>query len=198
MLLAASKDAALGDIINSAALVVPESSGIFWASQQLGTPLKAFVPGIDLFLSLCDLARDTGRTVFLLGAKPGIAEQAAGKLWAMFPGLRIVGTHHGYFASLSDEQGAIDRIKATKPDFLFVAMNVPRQEKWIRLHLNELQASVIMGIGGSFDVISGGLKRAPQWMRDLGLEWLFRTAQQPWRLKRIIHLPVFAWKILRS
>src|SRR5262245_53321652 len=97
MLLAAQKDKELADILNTADLVVPESSGVFWASQQVGTPLDTFVPGIDLFQAMCGLARDMQRSIFLLGAQPGVAEKAAVTLAAKFPGLRVAGTHHGYF-----------------------------------------------------------------------------------------------------
>ena len=90
------------------------------------------------------------------------------------------------------------QIHEAAPDFLFVALNVPEQEKWIHRNLEALGIPVVMGVGGSFDVISGRMRRAPAWVRELGLEWVFRTLQEPWRLKRIVHLPVFVWKILTA
>jgi N-acetylglucosaminyldiphosphoundecaprenol N-acetyl-beta-D-mannosaminyltransferase len=197
MLLAAQKDEGLRDIIQEAGLVIPESSGIRWASEQCGTPLEEFVPGIDLFQGMCKLARDMGRSVYLLGGRPGVAEQAAAALTARFPGLQIAGTQHGYFPA-GEEPGVVARIRETAPGLLFVGFNVPEQEKWIHRNVEALAVPVVMGVGGSFDVLSGRLRRAPLWMRELGLEWLFRTLQEPWRMKRIIHLPVFVWKVLSA
>jgi N-acetylglucosaminyldiphosphoundecaprenol N-acetyl-beta-D-mannosaminyltransferase len=198
MLLAAAKDKDLKSILDNAALVVPESSGVFWACEQVGTPLDEFVPGIDLFQEYCRLACALQKSVFLLGAQPGVAEKAAVTLASRFPGLRIAGTHHGYFRRPEDHVSVIAQIREAAPDFLFVALNVPGQEKWIQRHRTALQVPVIMGVGGSFDVLSGKLRRAPAWMRDLGMEWLYRLIQEPWRWKRMIHLPVFVWKILTA
>ena len=194
MLLDAEKDAELRVILDRAALVVPESSGIYWASKRLGQPLVEFVPGIDFMLALCALAAETRRPVYLLGAKPGVAEAAARMLQARFPGLSIIGTHHGYF-STAETPAVVERIRAAAPSFLFIAMSVPGQEKWIARHLAALHVPVVMGVGGSFDVLCGRLNRAPQWMRGLGIEWLYRLLQEPWRWRRIARLPVFAWKI---
>ena len=198
MLMDARLDQELTEVINAADMVVPESSGIRWASQQLGTPLDVFLPGIDLFLGMCRMANEDGLSVFLLGAEPGVADKAAVSLRGNFPELHIAGTHHGYFASPQEEAAVVEIIRALCPDMLFVAMSVPKQEKWIRSHLDELNVPVVMGVGGSFDVISGRLRRAPLWMREFGLEWLFRTLQQPWRINRLLRLPLFVWKILRS
>ena len=197
MLLAAEKDSSLAEILGHADLVVPESSGVRWASEQVGTPLEEIVPGIDLLRACCRVARDAQRSIFLLGARPGVAEKAAVTLCAQVPGLRVAGTHPGYFTA-GEETGVVAQIRETAPGFLFVGMSVPVQEKWIHRNLEALGVPVVMGVGGSFDVLSGRLRRAPAWMRELGLEWLFRTLQEPWRLKRIIHLPVFVWKILFS
>jgi N-acetylglucosaminyldiphosphoundecaprenol N-acetyl-beta-D-mannosaminyltransferase len=195
MLLAAQKDEELAEIIEEAALVVPESSGIKWASEQSGTPLDEFVPGIDLFLGMCKLARDLNQSIYLLGGRPGVAEKAAAALGAKIPGLRIAGTHHGYFPA-GEDPGVVAQIRDTAPGLLFVGMSVPHQEKWIHRNLEALGVPAVMGVGGSFDVFSGRLRRAPAWMRELGFEWLFRTLQEPWRFKRIVHLPVFVYKIL--
>jgi N-acetylglucosaminyldiphosphoundecaprenol N-acetyl-beta-D-mannosaminyltransferase len=198
MILASLKDEELAAVMEDAELVVPESSGIAWAANQCGTPLEQIVPGIDLFQAMCRVARDTQKSIFLLGAEPGVAEKAAVTLAARYPGLRIAGTHHGYFRRQEDETAVIAQIRESAADFVFVGMSVPHQEKWIRRNLKAMGAPVVMGIGGSFDVLSGRLRRAPQWLRDLGMEWVFRTAQQPWRIKRIVHLPLFVLKILTS
>jgi N-acetylglucosaminyldiphosphoundecaprenol N-acetyl-beta-D-mannosaminyltransferase len=195
MLLETQEDPLLAEVFQHASLVVPESAGVVWASQQLGTPLDMIVPGIDLLDALCKLARDQNKSIFLLGAEPNVAEAAAVTLSARYAGLRIIGTQHGYF-SRTEETAIVARIHELAPDFLFVGMNVPQQERWIYRHLQALNVPVVMGVGGSFDVLSGRLRRAPHWMRELGLEWLFRTLQEPKRLSRIARLPVFVWKVL--
>lgn len=197
MLLAAERDDELRELIESAALVIPESWGLYWASRHLRRPLPRFTPGIDLMTALCAQARDTGRSVFLLGAEPGAAERSAERLVALFPGLRIAGCRHGYF-SRGEEAQVLSEIRSARPTYLFVGMSVPAQEKWIARRLAELQTPVVMGVGGSFDVLSGRLRRAPRWMRRLGIEWMFRLAQEPWRWRRIAQLPVFMGKILRE
>jgi N-acetylglucosaminyldiphosphoundecaprenol N-acetyl-beta-D-mannosaminyltransferase len=198
MLLEAAKDRELARVFEIAALVIAESSGVAWGAWQSGTPLAEFVPGIDLFQQFCKIAGETGKSVFLLGAAPGVAEAAANRLSTINPGLRVAGTHHGFFRRAEEELAVIAQIRESAPDFLFVALNVPHQEKWIARNLEALGVPVVMGVGGSFDVVSGRLRRAPAWMRDMGLEWLFRTLQQPWRIKRVMHLPRFAFKILTA
>lgn len=197
MLLDAEKDADLRTILDSAALVVPESSGIYWASKRLGQPLTEFIPGIDFMLALCGIAAETENPIYLLGAKPGVAEVAAQALQTRFPGLRVAGIQHGYF-SPTETAAVVERVRASAPAFLFVAMSVPGQEKWIARHLAALNVPVVMGVGGSFDVLSGRLNRAPQWMRRSGIEWAYRLFQEPWRWRRIARLPVFAARVLWS
>lgn len=195
MVLEAQRDRALRQILEDAALVVPESSGIFWASRRYGQPLSDYLPGIDLFMALCQRASECGHSVYLLGAKPGVAERAASTLQARFPALRIGGTHHGYIDEASLPM-VLANIRQAQPAILFVAMNVPGQEKWIAKHLPSLAAKVVMGVGGSFDVISGQLRRAPLWMRRGGLEWCYRFWQEPWRWRRMIQLPRFVVHVL--
>jgi N-acetylglucosaminyldiphosphoundecaprenol N-acetyl-beta-D-mannosaminyltransferase len=197
MLLEAERDAELRRILDQAALVVPESSGILWASHVLERPLEGFTPGIDLMLAICRMAQEKGHPAFLLGSAPGVAEIAGRALAARFPALRLAGTHHGYFQA-SEEPAVIGLIRRAKPSILFVGMGMPAQEKWIARHLESLGVPLVMGVGGSFDVLSGKLRRAPPLMRRAGVEWLYRLAQEPWRWRRIAQLPVFAWKVLRQ
>ena len=197
MLLAAQEDPELQQILENAALVTPESSGILWASKALGAPLQEFTPGIDLMLSVCRVAEIDERTVFLLGSEPGVAEAASKALQRQFPRLRIAGTEQGYFKA-SEEFKVISLIRSVSPDLLFVGMGMPAQEKWIAKHLLELRVSVVMGVGGSFDVLSGKLMRAPAPMRRLGIEWVYRLAQEPWRWRRISQLPMFVIKVLKQ
>jgi N-acetylglucosaminyldiphosphoundecaprenol N-acetyl-beta-D-mannosaminyltransferase len=197
MLLAAQEDQALHQILEEAALVVPESSGILWASRVLGTPLREFSPGIDLMLAICRMASVKGHPAFFLGAAPGVAEAAAQAMTKQFPGFSIVGTHHGYFKT-AEEGDVIKLIHRAQPALLFVGMGMPAQEKWIAKHLASLNVPVVMGVGGSFDVLSGKLRRAPRMMRRAGVEWLYRLTQEPWRWRRIAQLPVFASKVLQE
>lgn len=194
MLLDAERDCELQAVLENAALVIPESSGIYWASRWLRRPLREFIPGIDLMLALC---AHTTQSVYLLGAKPGVAAQAADELRRRFPGLRIAGCHHGYFSE-TESVAILEHVRSTRPGLLFVAMSVPAQEKWIAAHLHASGAAVVMGVGGSFDVLAGRLQRAPAWMRRLGVEWLFRLYQEPWRWRRIARLPVFAMRVLAN
>ena len=177
----ASEDAALAAAINSASLVIPDSAGISWAVKFLQKRAVTRCPGIDLIRELCGAAVKQGYVLFLLGSAPGVAEEAANRLKHDFPGLKISGTRHGYFMK-SEAESVIAAVKRARPDILLVGFSVPRQEKWIASNLEKLGVPVVMGVGGSFDVISGLLRRAPAWMQKCGLEWLFRTAQQPWRI----------------
>jgi len=197
MVLAAEKDRDLRDILERAALVVPESWGMRWASRLHGHALAEFTPGIDLMLEICRLAEVGGHPIYLLGSAPGVAEKAAEALRRRFPAVKIAGTDHGYFKASEDSE-VIGRIRRQKPSCLFVGMGMPAQEKWIASHLKELGVPVVMGVGGSFDVLSGRLKRAPVWIRRLGIEWSYRLIQEPWRWRRILQLPVFAWKVWRE
>jgi N-acetylglucosaminyldiphosphoundecaprenol N-acetyl-beta-D-mannosaminyltransferase len=197
MLLAAQEDPTLRRILDEAALVVPESSGILWASRVMHTPLKEFTPGIDLMLSICRMASEKGHPVFLLGAAPGVAEGAGRALQIQYPGLRIAGIHHGYFKP-AEEPSVLESVRRANPAVLFVGMGMPAQEKWIAAHLQALDVPVVMGVGGSFDVLSGKLRRAPSVMRRAGVEWLYRQTQEPWRWRRNAQLPVFATKVLQE
>jgi N-acetylglucosaminyldiphosphoundecaprenol N-acetyl-beta-D-mannosaminyltransferase len=177
-------------IMNSADLRVPDGISMVVVSTLLGKPLKARVSGIDLMLKLIEVYGKAGKKIFLLGSGPGIAEQAAAKLKQDYPGINIVGTHHGY---IGDDSAVIQKIKQTSPDLLFVGMGAGKQEQWINRHLDELSVPVSMVIGGSLDVISGSKNRAPKWIQALYLEWLYRLITEPSRWKRQLALPKFLW-----
>jgi N-acetylglucosaminyldiphosphoundecaprenol N-acetyl-beta-D-mannosaminyltransferase len=154
------------------------------------------VNGTDLFPLLCDSLAKNGHSLYLLGAKPGVA--AAVALWAQknYPGLIIAGTQHGYFKPEENEQ-IVSTIRASKADVVLVAFGAPRQEAWINQNMTASGASVLMGVGGLFDYFSGMIPRAPLWMRKTGLEWLFRLLQEPTRLWRryLIGNGVFLFRI---
>ncbi len=168
-------------------LIIPDGMPIVWASHLLGTPLASRVTGLDLMVALCAAAAKSGRSVFCLGAAPGVAQRAATALTALYPNLRIAGT---YAPPLGFERSPIENARVLKaasmhaPDLLFVAFGVPKQEKWIRRWRTELSAGGILSVGGSFDMLAGDRRRAPLWMRDHGFEWLWRLALEPARLWR--------------
>lgn len=185
------------DLVNSVDLVTPDGTGIVWAGKMAKKPVPERVTGIDLMLRLCARGAVEGWRVFLLGAAPGVAEEAGEKLKQQFPGLVICGTHHGYFTDAENER-IVNMIIEAKPQLLFVALGAPRQEQWIYKYQPKMGVPVAMGVGGSFDVISGRKQRAPEWTQRLHIEWLYRLIQEPSRWKRQLVLPKFAWLVLRK
>jgi N-acetylglucosaminyldiphosphoundecaprenol N-acetyl-beta-D-mannosaminyltransferase len=191
----AQEDPELMEILRSADLVTADGAGLVWMAKVMGLPLWERVSGVDLMQHICELAAEKRYSIYLVGAAPGVAAEAADKLKEQYPGLAVAGTMHGYFGE-DEEPEVVRRIADAKPDVLFVALGVPRQEKWIRRHLDELGVPVAIGVGGSFDVIAGRLKRAPLLMQRWGLEWLWRALRQPSRLPRLLALPRFVWMAL--
>lgn len=166
-------------------------------ARVLGLPVTERVSGLDLMESICKRAGERMYSVYLLGARPGVAEEAARVLESRCPGLRVVGAQHGYFTP-EEEQGVVRAVAEAAPDILFVAFGAPKQEKWIRQHLAELRVPVAIGVGGSFDVLAGRVRRAPRWMQRAGLEWLYRAVREPSRLPRLWVLPRLVWLTLRE
>ena len=183
----AQADPDLAGIIDGAALVTADGNGILWAAQQLGTPLPERVAGIELLEQICRRGAEQGWRVYLLGAKPGVAEAAAERLMQKYPGLNIVGCDDGYFRDR--EQQAIERIRQAEADILFAALGMPYQEQWLYQHRQELGCSVAVGVGGSFDVLAGLVKRAPKLWQKLKLEWLWRLLSDPKRWRRYLAIP---------
>jgi N-acetylglucosaminyldiphosphoundecaprenol N-acetyl-beta-D-mannosaminyltransferase len=193
MLLAAERDAGLREAVRAADLVVPDGAGLALAAALRGRRLPR-VPGIELMESLCGRP---GRRVFLFGAAPGVAEAAGRALTARHPGLEVSGATHGYsLTSPAEEDRVIGAIRSSRSDVLFAALSTPFQDAWIHRNLARFGVKLAMGVGGSFDVLSGRLRRAPAWMRSGGLEWLFRLRQEPRRIGRMAKLPLFLGKIL--
>ena len=181
-------DDSFRDLLNGAALVLPDGAGVVLGARILGTPLWGKVAGIEFGEAVCASMAKSGGRVYLLGGKPGVAELAAQKLTEKYPGLNICGTADGYF---KDEAPVIEKVNAAKPDVLFVCLGAPKQEKFMKNHLNELDAKLMLGLGGSLDGYAGVAKRAPQWMIDLYLEWLYRLIKEPKRFGRMMRLPKF-------
>ncbi|HLW47323.1 MAG TPA: WecB/TagA/CpsF family glycosyltransferase [bacterium] len=190
MVMTARRDAGLAALLAGAALVVADGVGVVWGSRYLQRPLPARVPGIELAERLLAAAARRRWRVYLLGGRPGIAEEAAARLRAAYPGLDVVGCAHGYFGS-ADEPRVVAAIGAAGPVLLLAGLGTPRQERWLARHLSALGVPVAMGIGGSLDVWAGRASRAPRLMQALGLEWLYRLAHEPRRLRRQLTIPHF-------
>jgi N-acetylglucosaminyldiphosphoundecaprenol N-acetyl-beta-D-mannosaminyltransferase len=191
----ASREPAFAAVLERADLAIPDGQGLLWAARMLRQPLRARVAGSDLVPLLAERSGRQGHTLFLLGAAPGVADVAAERLAERYPLVRIVGTHPGSPRPDDDDISAA-LIKATAPDVLLVAYGAPAQDMWIARNQPRLQVPVAIGIGGSLDFVAGVQRRAPVWMREHGLEWLYRLIQQPWRWRRMLALPVFAWRVL--
>lgn len=179
--------------VTDADLVIPDGVGIIHAANILKTPLKERLPGIDVTTSILECMARDGKSVFLLGAKPGVAEKAAEAMEKQFPGLVICGTQDGYF---KDDAPVIEMINEAKPDFLLVCLGAPKQEIWMARNAGKLNVGFMGGLGGTLDVFAGVTKRAPKIWQDLGLEWLYRCVKEPWRFKRAAKLPKFMLKAI--
>ena len=184
----AQKDTEFAEILDRADLVIPDGIGVIYAARILGRPLKARVPGIDLASALMGRMAGTGKRLFLLGAEPGVAEQAAVNLQAAYPGLVVCGTHDGYF---QEDGPVVQAIREARADVVFVCLGAPKQEKWAAAHGGEAGARLYIGLGGALDVFAGRVERAPEGFQRLGLEWLYRLVKQPSRIGRMARLPLF-------
>ncbi|MEI5986576.1 WecB/TagA/CpsF family glycosyltransferase [Dehalobacter restrictus] len=190
----AEHDANLLAVINSAGLVVPDGVGVVWAARKLDLPVKERVTGIDLTAGILRESNRHGWRVFLLGAKPGIAEKVIRQQSLRYPGIALA-CHHGFFTQ-AEEPEVIRQIRHFAPDILLVGLGAPKQEYWNHEHAG--LAKVSMGIGGSFDVLSGEVKRAPGVFRESGLEWLYRLISEPGRIKRQVVLPLYLLRVLKQ
>lgn len=188
LLMLAHRDKEYKMILNNAKLALADGIGVLWGAQMLGRSLKQRVTGVDLTESLCEHVSKQPITVSFLGGGPGIAELVSECLRKKYPGLKVSWFSQEYHESLKDK----------RTDILFVAFGSPKQEVWISKNINNLNAKVVMGVGGAFDFITGKVPRAPKVLRDLGLEWLFRLIVQPWRIKRQIWLIIYIFLVLRE
>ena len=193
----AQKDKKLMNILNAADMVVPDGIGVVLASKLNKVKIEERVAGYDLCHAVFKKMAPKGKTVFFFGGAPGVAHKAAEKMTKQYKGLNIVGTRNGYFSS-EDEKEIIREIKKQSPDLLLVGLGAPKQEKWIYENLRFTGAKVAIGVGGSFDVMAGNVKRAPKVFQKMGLEWFYRLLCQPTRIKRMMKLPQFAVKVLLS
>jgi len=173
------KDKEYLDLLQKGDYILPDGIGVLLACKMINMGLRENLNGTDMLPFICRMAAEKNYSIYLFGAKPGVAALMRQKLIETYPSLRILGERNGYFKDESEEQEMIKEINELKPDILFVALGAPAQEKWITKHYNELACSLMIGVGGLFDFYSGKIKRAPIWMQEMGLEWIFRLAMEP-------------------
>lgn len=173
--------------VNGADLVLPDGIGVIKGAAMLGTPLKERTPGVEFATHLMDKLAEEGKSLYLLGAKPGVAEQAGAKLAAAHPGLRIAGTHDGYF---KEDGPVVAAIRQSGADVVFVCLGAPKQEKWIARFGLLTGAKMAIGLGGALDVFAGNVERAPEKWQKMGMEWAYRLSREPKRFGRMAKLPL--------
>ena len=183
-------------LVAAADVLVADGVGLEWASKVLGAARVTRYPGIDLALDLMTRLAQRGGAVYLLGAAPKVAAEAASRLQAQLPGLIIAGCADGYFTA-PEESGRVAAIVAAKPDMLLVGMGFPKQEEFIARYRDEMGATLMIGVGGALEVFAGHKRRAPALVQRAGLEWAYRSLQDVSRLKRLGVLPRFIWLVLR-
>lgn len=185
--LSARKNEAFRTVLNGADLSLPDGIGVVYAARILGRPLKGRAPGVDFAQGLMARMAKTGDKLFLLGAKPGVAEQAAENLRRAHPGLNICGCHDGYF---KEDPPVIEAIRAAGADVVFVCLGAPKQELWMASNGPKTGARLAVGLGGCLDVFAGNVQRAPEAWQKAGLEWLYRLIKEPSRIGRMAKLPL--------
>jgi N-acetylglucosaminyldiphosphoundecaprenol N-acetyl-beta-D-mannosaminyltransferase len=173
------------ELLNSATYNIPDGSGIIMISKLRKGKIRTRVTGIDLMMRICRLAAEHNKSIFMYGGKPEVLEQAKEKLQSQIPTLKIAGAINGYE---KDQEKIKEEINKSGADIIFVALGSPKQELWIWEHMNDLCPKIFQGVGGSFDVLSGQVLRAPLWMQKISLEWFYRLIKQPWRFKRILNV----------
>lgn len=196
-LVQARSDPAFRACLQAADLALPDGVGLVLASRLLGAPLPARVTGADITEDLAALCALRGYRIYFLGGAAGVAEAAAAALQSRYPALQVAGWHAGSPAPECDA-AQVQRVRSAAPHVLLVAYGAPAQDVWIRRNLHTLGVPLAMGVGGTFDYLSGRVPRAPAAMRAMGLEWLYRLVRQPWRWRRQLRLPVFVALVLRQ
>lgn len=196
MLMEGLADPTFMAVLKEAEFIVPDGAGAVWAASFTGDPVAERVPGIDLMHRLMAMGEQRKWRVFLLGADPDTIGVARENLRLQYPLLNIVGYRDGYFGEDQDRE-VIAQIREARPDLLFVGRSMSTQEPWIHRYKKDLAVPVMMGVGGSFDVIAGKVDRAPAWMQRAGLEWLYRLSREPSRWRRMLALPKFVLTVIR-
>jgi N-acetylglucosaminyldiphosphoundecaprenol N-acetyl-beta-D-mannosaminyltransferase len=189
----------LRSALERADLVYCDGYGVRLAAKALGVEIPHRMTGADWIWGLAGLCEANEQSIYLLGSEPGVAREAAQRLHRWFPRLSIVGTHHGYFDLDSPhDQRVVEDINARRPDIVLVGMGTPKQELWVERRAAQLDVDVLWTVGALFDYVSGRVPRAPAWLADNGLEWIFRLAIEPQRMWRryLLGNPVFISRVL--
>jgi N-acetylglucosaminyldiphosphoundecaprenol N-acetyl-beta-D-mannosaminyltransferase len=191
------KDPLLRDSLLEADVLLADGQSVVWASRLLRHPLPERVAGIDLFERLVGAAARDGSSVYFLGATDEVVQAAVGVMTERHPGLRVAGARDGYW---QDDQEVVSAVRAARPDYLFLAIPSPRKEFWLKEHMPALGVPFAMGVGGSFDVIAGKIKRAPVWVQKIGCEWVYRLAQEPRRMwkRYLVGNSRFIWLTMKE
>ncbi len=197
IVMAAYEDKDFLNVLNSSDMCVPDGIGVVYGAKIIGEPLPERVPGFDLSCRLMKKMGEMGKSVFLFGSKPGVAEKAAATLEKTCPGLKIAGCRDGYFKD-EDTEDIINQINNSNADLLMVCLGAPKQEKWIYNNREKLNVKLCIGAGGSLDVLAGEVKRAPEFFIKLNLEWFYRFCKQPSRIGRFAALPKFILTVMRG
>lgn len=192
----AQRDAAFARVLASAELCLPDGTGVVWAARRQGCEISVPVAGVDLVQPLAAMCARRGFRLFLLGAAPGVADELAARLREANPSLEVR-AHAGAPDPARDEE-TLRQIHDQGTQVLLVAYGAPAQELWIDRLRNRLGVAAAVGVGGAFDYLTGRVPRAPEWMRSAGLEWLHRLIRQPWRIRRMAVLPIYALKVLSA
>ena len=192
------KDSQLSDSVRACDVVNIDGMGVVWGARLCGHKVPERVAGVDLFLSLLAMSAKRGYPVFLLGAEQEVVERTVKVVESQYPMLEVAGYHHGYF--WDDEESVVKRIRDSGAKLLFVAITSPKKENFINRWRDSLGVNFVMGVGGSFDVVSGKVKRAPIWMQNYGLEWLYRVIQEPKRMwkRYLLTNSKFVWMLLKE
>ena len=199
----AKDDQDLKDILNKGDLIIPDGIGLIYGSKIRKKPLKERVTGFDVSVELLKIANENSYRLYLLGGKEGVAKEAAENIKKDYPNIEIAGYHNGYFKGShmdiedsQEEKDIIEAIRSNKTDILFVGLGFPKQEMWINDHIEKLNIKIAIGNGGTMDILSGNMQRAPEIYQKLGLEWFYRLIKEPSRIKRQILLPKFILYVL--
>ena len=195
IIMAAYRDSEFCKVLNSADVLLADGIGVVYASRILKNPINERAAGYDTACAALQKLAPLGKSVYLFGAKPGVAEKAGEEIVRRYPGIVIAGCADGYFDDAKEKE-IIKDINEKKPDLLFVCLGAPKQEKWLYAHKDEMEFGVAMGIGGSLDVFAGTVKRAPEFYQKHGIEWLYRLLKQPSRAIRMLDLPKFGFTVI--
>jgi N-acetylglucosaminyldiphosphoundecaprenol N-acetyl-beta-D-mannosaminyltransferase len=193
------RDEKLREIVNSCPLINADGQGIVWGARAMGIPVPERVTGIDLFQKIVETANDRQYRIFFLGAREAVVRKVAEDYCRRYPSMQLAGYHHGYYAA-SEEQVIVEKIRASKPDALFVAMSSPKKEFFLKKHLEAMEVPFVMGVGGSFDIVAGVTRRAPVWMQKAGLEWFYRILNEPGRMfgRYLKSNLIFLWMMMKA